>query len=689
MSTSPPAVDPDSVEDVRQRIRRLAAEIGQLARMEDLGPEQFHAEFLKRVVAALAAPAGVVWTCENGRGLGPAAQVNLDQTGLGDDDAKQRPHGLLVQRCFTAGEPLLVPPHAGGENGQGGNPTDFLLVLAPLVSEKQPVGVVEVFQRGDSAPEARQGYLRFLTQMCDLAAEYFKGRQLRQLSERQELWGQLERFTRAIHKTLNSRKTAYTVANEGRQLIGVDRVSVALRRGRTCAVEAVSGQDVVDRRSNAVRLLADLAQAVVRLDEPLWFAGETLDLPPQLEDVLHRFVDETDVKLVGVLPLHAPREEPAKEEDGKENVPDRPLGALIVERIDDDRLPPGMAHRVEVVAAHSGAALANALHHEGLFLHGVWETIGHAKWLVRAKTLPKTLLAAGAVVALVLWLCLWPARLEMNAKGTLEPVLRRDVFTGIDGRVEEIRVEHGMRVDGPDPKAGRPGTLLVRLGNHELEEALAKVAGERLTVAQQMRSVERSLLEEDLTESQQNQASAQLTELRQKLANLQTQWGILQQKRAELAVHSPAEGLVITWDVEHLLEHRPVTRGQRLLQIADTQGPWRVELNVPENAMGHVTEAQGESEGPMPVSFVLATDPSTRYHGTIEEVHRRAEVREEEGSTVLVRVAIDPAEKERLRKYLMPGAGVSAKIDCGRCSVGYDLFHEIVAWCQRTWFRWM
>ena len=48
------------------------------------------------------------------------------------------------------------------------------------------------------------------------------------------------------------RETAYTIVNEGRRLIGCDRVSVAIKRGRTCKVEAISGQDTIESRSNVV-----------------------------------------------------------------------------------------------------------------------------------------------------------------------------------------------------------------------------------------------------------------------------------------------------------------------------------------------------------------------------------------------------------------------------------------------------
>jgi multidrug efflux pump subunit AcrA (membrane-fusion protein) len=698
MSPAMQSVDPQSFDNARQRIRKLASEIGQLAKLEDLALEEFYAEFLPRVVAALAAHGGVVWTLENGNNLTPQCQLKLQQTGLLEDPEKQDRHTRLLARCITSGEGMLVPPHSGGENGQGANPTDLLLVLGPLKAEQETVGVVEIFQRPGAGPDVQQGYLRFVVQMCDLAADFLKNRRLRQFSERQTLWTQLEQFIRAAYQSLDSRKTAYTIANEGRQLIGADRVSVAICRGRKCRIEAVSGQDVLDRRSNTVCMLADLAEAALVLDEPFWYSGDSLDLPPQLEHVVERYVDETDTKLVGVLPLRPARTETASdgsassERQGKA----KPIGALVIERIDDCRLLPGMKERMDVVCSHSSAALANALHHEGLFLHGVWDTLGRSRWLVQARTLPKTVAVTVVLVLVAAWLAFWPATFDLTAKGTLEPVLRRDVFAGIDGRVDEIAVEHGDVVQGPDLAGGREGTLLVRLKSDALEEDMAKLAGERLTLAQQMKSIQRQLLEQGLTEVQQNQASAELAELRQKLANLDVRWNLCLRKQKDLTIRAPSDGTVVTWDVHAQLANRPVQRGQRLMQIADTCGPWELDLQVPEDHIGHVIEAQRrvrekadreaaeEIDERLPVTFVLATDPGTKYEGRIKKIHGRAEVRGEEGNTVLIRVEFDKGQLP----HLLPGAGVSAQIDCGRCSMGYDLLHDAVAWVQRLWFRW-
>ena len=140
-------------------------------------------------------------------------------------------------------------------------------MLAPLRTDLEVAGVVEIFQRSDTGPNVQRGYLRFLLEMCELAGDFLKSRQLRHFSDRQVLWSRLEDFTRTVHASLEPIETAYTIANEGRRLIECDRVSVAIRKGNKCVIEAVSGQDVFDKRSNTIRLLGRLASAVVRSGE--------------------------------------------------------------------------------------------------------------------------------------------------------------------------------------------------------------------------------------------------------------------------------------------------------------------------------------------------------------------------------------------------------------------------------------
>ena len=308
---------------------------------------------------------------------------------------------------------------------------------------------MEIFQRADSGPNTQKGYLRFLNQMCDLAGDYFKSRQLRHFGDRQVLWSQLEEFTRVIHASLDPRETAYTIANEGRRLIECDRVSVAIRRGRKCTVEAVSGQDLFDKRSNTVRLLGQLAAAVVASEEPVWYTGDTSNLAPQVEDAIQEYVDDAHSKTVAVLPLIRPA--PLEEEDDpdKREAPEPPIGALIVEQIEDARVPQRMVQRVDVVAKHSATALANSLEHSNLFLMPVWRTIGKSRWLVKARTLPKTIAVSIAVVAVRCAPLPWPFKAHSGNSSRSSG----DVFAAIDGDVTgERRAARRRR-----PESGRRG----------------------------------------------------------------------------------------------------------------------------------------------------------------------------------------------------------------------------------------
>ena len=178
-----PPRDPDSIGRTKQQIRTLVREIARISR-SDLSPKEFHAEFLSRVVASLAAIGGAVWTVEEQGRLTLRYQINLQETKLRDSEEDQIRHGRLLQKIMEGGESMLIPPRSGaGDDTEAGNPTDFLLVLGPLKTELEVIGVIEIFQRPDAGPATQKGYLRFLEQMCDLAGDFFKSRQLRRFDD--------------------------------------------------------------------------------------------------------------------------------------------------------------------------------------------------------------------------------------------------------------------------------------------------------------------------------------------------------------------------------------------------------------------------------------------------------------------------------------------------------------------------
>lgn len=688
MSANPSAIDAATIERTKNQIRGLVNEIAQLSK-SDLGPEQFYGEFLQRVVQALAAVGGAVWIAGDGGQLNLTYQINLPEPLLDRDGEDAQRHQRLLLALIRSGEPKLIPPLASaGEDGRVGNPTRNLLVLHPLRGgQGQDVeGMVEVFQRPDGQPATQRGYLKFLQQMCEFASDWLKTQKIMNYSDRQSLWAQADLFARMAHESLDPRRTAYTIANEARRMLGCDRVSVAVRKGRKCEILAISGQDTIESRSNIVRTLADLATRVCATEEPLWYTGVTEDLPPQVERALEAYVEESFARSVTVLPLHKPAPE---QEAGEARVGAEPdeapqgevIGALIIEQIESSLPRMALQHKADLIYEHSSRAMANAVTHNNLFLMPVWRTLGKASWVVKGRTLPKTLAVAAAVLACILALCLVPYEFAMKAKGSLQPKVRRDVFVDVDGVVIELKKDHDDDV--------RKGETLAILQNTDLDVELTDVRGRWQTVNAQLTAVNRRLLSDRGSlsaeeRSERSRLASERMQLQEQLASLKMQEDLLKRKRAQLEIKSPISGKVITADLEERLMLRPVTRGEMLLTVADPTQDWELELLMPDKRMGHIHEAQrslkdGEK---LKVTYRLASDPDVDREGIVSEIRTVASPHEEEGHSVVMLVDIDEKDAEHPLVNPHPGTTVTAKVACGYRPLGYVLLHDAWEWLQ-------
>ena len=221
---------------------------------------------------------------------------------------------------IQASQAQIIPPGAVIEGvPQASNPTGLALILAPLTVDKQVVGLLEILMDPTRRAAQQKSTLRFVGDLCDLAGNYLKNRQMRQMMSQQRLWNQLEGFTHQIHGSLDLKETAYAVVNDGKRLVGCDRLSVALKLSGRTMVEAVSGQEVVEQRSNLVRDLTKLCKVVIRSGEDLVYTGNTEGFAPDIRDALEIYVDESGSKVVVVTLLHKPEQEEGDEH--KEKVP--------------------------------------------------------------------------------------------------------------------------------------------------------------------------------------------------------------------------------------------------------------------------------------------------------------------------------------------------------------------------------
>lgn len=697
--------DDDAVNRAKQEIQSLVQDVVALSKSE-IEEVDFFAALLEKSISALAAIGGVVWTLEEGQPFKLQYQVNLQQTGLAASQTAQMQHAKLLGNVAKRGEPIIIPPHSGAGEGAedegAANPTEYLLIVAPIRTDRGVDGLVEIFQRVGARPTTQRGYLRFLVQMCEIAGEYLKTRRLRHFVTKQSLWEQLENFTASVHTKLDSRQTAFTIANEGRRLIGCDRVTVVLRKGSSYAVEAISGQDTFDKRSNVVRMLRELATVVIRSGEDLWYTGDTQNLAPQVEKAVNEYVDESHTKQIAVLPLreHDPHADDKTRDRKRENM----LGAIVIEQLVDSRAPDGLTQRVDVVRRHSATALTNAQSHEGLFLLPVWRFIGKSRVLVTARNLPKTILALIAFTAAIvaMWLVSWD--FNVVADGKLLPQTRANIFAAVDGRIYEVKVKEGQTVAQDEVVALQRSSLL--------EDQRAKLIGEIASNSQALRAADIKLGSLDRARTPHGDrldAISEVTLLNTKARSLQDQLRLLEEQESRLNLTSPIDGMVVTRDVQKLLRDRPVTTGTKVIEIADPSKDWELEIKVPEAKMGHVIPQLHEllakdPNAQLEVSFILATNPDSEDQliGRIVKISPSAENEGESGNAVPMTVAFDQKELAKLgdsnqtseaaidqiKQNLKVGADVKVKINCGRKPIGYVWFHEIWEFIQsRILFR--
>ncbi len=673
-------VNSETIEKTKQQIRGLVGEIQQLSK-SDLSEEEYYSAFLQRVMQALAAIGGAIWILGEGKKPKLAYQVNISPTLMDTESEDASKHSKLLEYIVNTNQGQLIPPlSSAGDERLGGNPTRQLMVVHPLGHDGIVEGLIEIFQRPDTQPATQRGYLRFLQQMCELSAEWFKNRKLGQLTDKHSLWADADEFSRAVHETLDLRETCYTIVNEGRRLLGVDRVSVAIKRAGRCEVEAVSGQDTVDNRSNVMTMLGKLASRVAASGEPLWYMGSTEDMPPQIEEALEEYVDHSYTKSLCVLPLRKPRSleaGPTNVTGGDGNQPlGEIIGVLIVEQIESEIPREVLDPKLDLVFEHSARALSNSIEHNTLFLMPVWRAIGHSQVMVQARNLPRTLTIGGSILAVLLALCIVPWPFDMAANGVVKPQDSVDTFVPERAVVEDVRVDNNSLVNA--------GDILVILRSDELQLEMKRVEGELGAKREQLNAIRQRLTDTSRTTAQDRlRDSADQSTVEVEIESLEMQQRLLRHREEKLTVRSPRKGRVITWDAKRQLTNRPVETGQVLLTVAAENTPWELELYMPERRVNHVVRQQEKLKGEkLPVSYVLMTQPGKQLKGEVIDVHWTAEPHEQQGHMVRIRVKTEG----NLGASARPGASVKAHVNCGRTVLGWAKLHEAWEWLQANVF---
>ncbi len=703
-------VDPRTLERTRQHINRLIEEAARLAESQ-IPPNEFYSELLQRVLQAMAAPAGVVWLRTPQGNLQLQFHVNLREVGIDRNEASRRSHDEMLRKIMEQKQPLHAMPRSGeGATADGrpaaGNPTDFLLLLAPILVNNEVGGILEVWQSPERPLNAVPGFLTFMSTMADLAARYIRNQTMGQLVGQQQVWTQLETFARQVHASLTPVEVAYQVANEGRRLVECDRVSVAIRHGRKAKIEAISGADVIETRSNLVVLMRKLADAVFEWNEKLVYTGvKDESLPPRVLEQLDAYLAESNSKLLVLQPLRDEREKESKK-------PAR--AALIMECFETSAEPQQLVSRLDVVARHATSALYNAVEHHRIPMRFLWLPLARLQEGLGGKTKAIAASVTLGVVLLILALWLVPYPLKMDATGQLLPQTRRYIYSPEEGRVEFIEVKPGEIV------AEDRGTI--RMFSKDLQLKIIQLKAEIKSANDKLNTLNaqfsdaspadrgRINIQKDEQINLRTLKFEELNDLIERTNSVEGQPGLFYVKaprfteqeksnwrnwRRPVPGESPDRELlgpqwtVLNSDFRELLFNRTVQPSDPLLRLGDKEGRWEIELKIPQQHIGQVLQAfSNEKTEVLDVDLLLRSDPTRTFRGKLrreriggEATPHHSDTNNEPEPVVLAYVAIDgeginPAEALP-RDLLVTGTEVRAKIRCGNHRLGYSLFYGV------------
>jgi hypothetical protein len=686
--------------DLEQERRRIALRLEEVAKLSESGVPSgaFYGEMLKRLLESLAAPAGAVWARTPQGHLQLQYQINLKEIGLDQSEEARQSHEELLRQAIQQPRPLHVPPRSGvgvpvDGKPSAGNLTNHLLLLTPIVVNQQPAGIIEVWQHANRPPQAVPGYLQYMTYMAELSSRYQRNQIMGQLSGQQQVWTQVEAFARQIHGSLHPTEVSYQVANEARRLIECDRVSVAIRQyGSKARIEAVSGADVVERRSNLIRLMQALCEQVIKWGEKLIFNGTRDEgLPPKVLSALDNYLAESNSKLLVVQPLRDERETGRRP----------PRSALLMECFEPPAEPQQLIARLDVVARHAAPALYNAVEHRRIPGRFVWQPLAMLQDGIGGKAKAITAVVVGLLSFLTAMLFLVPYELKMESHGKLLPKVRRVVYPPTAGKVIEFKVEPGDVV--------REGQPLAVLYSTEFAEKLNTLATAYRSAQEQADSaVFRATKDlagkekEGLLESakmKRDEATRRKQELDQFIERNNANPDPL--KYGEFYLRAPSftaeerqrvsrpEWTVLSGNFKDEWLDKTAKPSDPILKLGAKDGPWEIELRIPQKHISQVLIAyEGkEVDAALDVDFLLLTDKTRTYRGKLyrkdiasEAIPNRDE-KDESEPEVIARVTIDDPSIDPnyalSREALTSGTEIHAKVRCGKHRLGYALFYGV------------
>jgi biotin carboxyl carrier protein len=676
-----------AIEAARHRIQRLVEEIAALAK-RDLPTEQFLPEFLGRVVKACDGRGGAVWLVGQRSADGKsefqlAAAVEFESSLFQADEVQRALILRALAECVNQRQPIVLQAQAATPEAQVAqlsaeptsaqlNKTPFPFLHIPLPLKEQVIGVLQVWLQPYVTPENYREFAQFLTQLATYTEAHFQSRRLGSLVVETQRLQHLLKFASDLAGSLDPLEVSRLAANYGRDLIGCERCSVLWREGDTWRVLAISGQEVVEKKSAMVKAMCAFVGAHARPEmvalnkKALLAAHASNGLAPAEGEaspaaIVPRGTDEIDLAYFEVSHITSGAIAPLLDEEK------RLVGAYFAESTSEGffEAPPGtkeqpLALRVtDWLATHTGKALRAAKDYESLPFLAITRRMRATRLAFtgdrRQRTLRRLTLWGGLAAAVLLFP--WRDRVEGNC--TLLPELHNSIVAEVPGRVEKVLVREGSKVAKGEPIA----ELDKRRIETELEQARKEVL--------------RLEAEAERQRGAGDEAAAQV-------ASLQAAAGHENVKRLETdlaaaTLRSPIDGVVLTKDVEkHAGEF--IQTGTLVAEVAALD-VWDLKVEVNQRDIGRLERKL--VKGPVTVDYILYSQTAHTLSAPLthaRQISAAAEARADQHVFVVTLESVHiPPE---IRNSMRPGLTGRARVDLGRKPLGWLWLRGLWNWTR-------
>jgi multidrug efflux pump subunit AcrA (membrane-fusion protein) len=502
--------------------------------------------------------------------------------------------------------------------------------------------------------------------LADVLAESSTRQLLADLTEWQRNHECLSPFVHELARCQTSDEWSAAVAQRGVQYLGRGRVSVLQRQQDCWHVVAATGSVTISRQSDALQRNERTATLIqTQMLTGSWLrtgspdAGGSQHLPEEIRDSIRSEELRTLIAQYAAIGVKAIRLETISGNSG--NL----VFAVLIEVFDLGQLP--SASMVELIRHEVGEA-ARLLPRSGFVSPG--RRLKTRLWKV----------AAVAIVVLVLMLFV-PTDFGIEVDGRAFPIERRRIFAPDDGIVEQLLVTSEQQVKAADE--------LLRLRNPTRDLELTQVIGEIDSVIARQQAIRatRTTAGTGSSGSSSSRAadlSIEEQQLEQKLAALRQEQILIEQQISALTIRSPIRGMVYQRRLHEQLIARPVQRGELLMEIVDVDGPWEVQIQIPESVVGYVQQARTSSDESQSVHLSTAGDFQSMKSSRLQALDLATHL--ENGQlTCLATAEVDQFDVSRLRA----GQSIMVQIHCGRRSLAFVWFREIVEFLQRKRFAWL